>query len=59
MSITYIIVKKLLNESSICCMIFTYVYNKCSILIILDNNHMVSYDIFSLLMYLNHMISAM
>jgi hypothetical protein len=44
MSVTYIIVKKSLNESSIRCMIFTYVYNKCLTLIILVNNCMVSYD---------------
>jgi Zn-dependent peptidase ImmA (M78 family) len=40
---TYAIVKKSHNELSFYCMTFTYLYNKCSPLIILVNNCMVSY----------------
>ncbi len=46
MSATYAIVKKPNNELSICCMTSAYLYNKCSSLIILVNNHMVSYGKF-------------
>jgi hypothetical protein len=56
MSTTYVVMKRPHDELSICCMTFTYLYNKCLTLIILVNNHMVSFSIFSSLVHLNHIL---
>jgi hypothetical protein len=46
MLVAYAIVKRPHDGLFICCMTFAYLYNKCSALIILVNNHMVSFGIF-------------
>jgi hypothetical protein len=56
MYVAYAIVKIPHDETYICCMTFTYVYNKLWTFVSLHNKWIVLFDIFLLLAFLNSIL---